>query len=1082
MKRYLLHSTLKGIVLTMLSLYFCTALVKAQVTTASINGRVTDDQGPMPGVTVIAVHKPTGTKYATGTREDGRFNFPNVKVGGPYTISTTFVGYRDESVSGINLALGQNYTVNFKLETSSTELEEVVISGKQDKTFNSSRTGASTSISKEQLEDLPSLNRSFQDFTRLTPQSAKGLNFAGRNALFNSLTIDGSVFNNPYGLTELPGGQTNAQPISLDALDQVQVNLAPYDVRLGGFTGAGINAVTKSGTNDISASVYVFRKSDQLTGARVGDVTVPNQEFAFLQSGMRVGGALVPNKLFFFINGELERQKSPGSNYFADRGAPGDGISRVSASDLDLVRSTLLNNFGYDPGAYELYTNEQNNDKFTAKIDWNINDKNKLSVRYNYLKSFRDINTSGSNARGTSPQRGPTATSLPFSNMRYRQFNNINSVVMELNSRFGSKASNNLTVGYTAFRDYRSTFGTPFPVVDIEDGNGANYISLGSEPFSGLNLLNQDIYQFSDNFTYYMGKHTLTFGTANEIYKFSNGFAQFFYGQFRYANMNDFVNAMNGTGGNPLLYQLTYSAIPGNPTPTADLKAVNLSFYAQDEFQIKNNFKLTYGIRVDIPFYPTDLPSNNIVTELTFRDGEKLNTSTLPKTQLLWSPRVGFNWDVREDQSLQVRGGTGIFTGKIPFVWAVNQAGNNGLLFGQDFLNNPTNRPFNPDVTAYIPANPTTPTTFAINVNSPDLKMPQVWRSNLAGDIRLPKDFVLTLEGIYTKDINAVYHRDANLVNPTGKLAGTDNRDQFPGGNANRINSQITNAIVLDNTSEGWSYSLSAQLQRSFKFGLDFMIAYTYSQAKDITSSPGSQAASAYNGNQIVNDPNKPVLSYTSFMLEHKVIGSLSYNFSIFKIAPSTLSLIYDGSAYADQFNNTRISYAYSGNVNRDGSTGSNDLMFIPRDQNDIILIAENASDTRTPEQIWDQLNAFISQDEYLNSRRGMYAERNGGKYPWANRFDLRFTQQIFTEWEAPKSRFEFTLDIINIGNLVNRDWGVTKIINTATPVVFRDFNGPNGQPRFTFPSRLAGTSTFSNNTFTDSRWRMQLGFRYTFN
>lgn len=1074
----------KKLLLTTLVL-FVSIFTFGQVTTGSMTGYVKDDKGEgLIGATVKAVHVPSGTIYGTTTQEGGRYNIPNMRVGGPYTITVSFISFQEQKEENVSLPLGQTFKIDFKLQSSSTALKELVVTGKQSTTFNSSRTGAATYISREQLQNLPSLNRGIQDFTKLTPQAGKGLTFAGRNNLYNSFTVDGSLFSNAFGLSDLPGGATNSQPISLDAIDQIQVNLAPYDVKLSGFTGANINAVTKSGTNEFSGSVYTFIRSTDLTGAKVKGADVSNDKYSLNQYGFRVGGPIIKNKLFFFVNGELERQSSPGSNFRANRGTDGPGISNVKASDLDQVK-TALQKLGYDPGAYEGYEFQQNNEKVTARIDWNINSKNKFNFRYSYMNAFRDINSSTSNSN---TGRGPSQTSLLFQNTSYRQYNKINSYVAELNSSISNKMSNNLSVTYSRFRDYRTAPGGLFPLIDIEDGNGKNYISAGSEPFSAVNKLSQDLVQFANNFNLYSGKHTWTFGVAGEYFKFSNAFAQFYLGQFRYKDMTSALAALGGDQTvQPTLYQLSYSAIKGNPAPSADLSAATASAYAQDEFQIKDNFKLTYGVRFDVPFYPTKLDKNPTIDAVSFRNGEHLDVSVLPKAKLMVSPRIGFNWDVKNDQSLQIRGGSGIFTGRIPYVWAVNQAGQNGLLYGNDKITNfagANARPFNPNPGAYIPPNPSAPNSVLINVMSPDFKYPQIWRTNLAVDVLLPGKILGTFEGIYTKDINAVYHRDANLVNPTGKSVGPGARDTFPTNN--RVSPKATNAIVLDNTSKGWSYSLSAQFSKTFDFGLYASAAYAYQNAKDITSSPGSQAASAFNGNAVVNDPNNPVLSYTGFLVQHRVVATLSYKIQYAKVLATTVSVVYEGSPFSDAFSNTRISYVYAGDMNHDGSTTNNDLIYVPKDKNDIILIPSKVAagapaDTRTPDQIWSDLDQFISKDKYLNSRRGQFTERNGGQYPWWNHFDVKIIQDIDFAKIAPKtkSKLQATLDIINFGNLLNSNWGVAKTVANPAFLTYRDSNGPGGQARYSFNNIK---SPFNDFTSVLSRWQMQVGIRYIFN
>jgi hypothetical protein len=1070
----------------------------AQVTTSAMNGIVTDAKGPMPGATVVAVHGPTGTTYKTITRGDGRYNFTNINVGGPYTVTASMVGYNAAKSANINLGLGQNFKVDLKLQESSQSLAEVSIVSKQNKTINSSRTGAQTSVSREQMEKLPTFNRSVTDLTKLTPQSnsqGNGFSFAGRNNLFNSFTIDGSQFNNSFGLTALPGGGTGAQPISLDALDQLTINIAPYDVKQGGFTGGSVNAVTKSGTNKYSGSIYTLYKDQNLQGYKVGDYTVPkNASTTFTNKifGARLGGPIVKDKLFFFVNGEITRRAFPGSNWTANRGQNNSGSSLVKASDLDAVKSLLISKYGYDPGVYEGYTDDQQADNLTARIDWNINSTNKLTVRYNYLKSFKDLDPSGSNSN---TGRGPSATSLDFSNMRYRFFNNTKSIAAELNSRFGNKFSNNLQVSYSAFRDYRNIYGNPFPVVDIENGAGANYISLGSEPFSGFNTLNQDIYSFTDNFNIYAGSHNITIGATAQYLKYANGFAQFVYGQYRYKSVSDFLAAAgdptNPNAPLPSLYQLTYSAVSGDSRPLAKLSMAPIGAYVQDEWMVRDNFKLTYGVRADMPIYTSKITSNPAVTAATFRDGEKLDVGKLPKNQILISPRVGFNWDVNGNQSLQARGGSGIFTGGMPCVYLVNQAGNTGLLFGNENSTSAADlkkRPFSGNPNQYVPSAGGIPATYAINATVDNFKIPQIWRSNLAADFNLPGGIIATVEGIYTKSINEIYHRDANLKNPSGQLTGSgDNRDIFPGGSSNRINSFITNAIVLDNTNKGYAYNITGQLQKHFGKYVDAMVAYTYSDARDVSSTPGSQANSAFTGNQIVNDPDKPVLAYSNYVVKNRIIASVNFNFSLARELPTSIGLIYEGSPYGDTFGNTRFSYITSGNLNNDNAT-ANDLMYVPKDKNDIHFVTADIKDSKgnvtfaaeSADSQWARLDAYISQDKYLSKKRGQYTERNGAEYPWSNRFDIRITQDIFTKFgQDNKSRFQLSVDIVNFGNLLNKNWGTTQLPAMTNFMQYRSV--ASGVPQYTIDKNLPA-STFKDNVGLGSRYQIQVGARYSFN
>ena len=1060
---------------------------EAQITTSSMTGFVKDSKGPLPGASVKAIHVPTGTSYVTTTNSDGRFSIANMRVGGPYSVTVTFIGYEPMKYDNLSLKLGASYPINVVLSDGSQQLNDVKIVGSRDKNINSSRTGAATNISRQQIDQLPAISRSITDLTKLTPQAntqGDGFSFAGRNSLFNSLTLDGAQMNNVFGLSSLPGGQTGAQPFSLDALDELQINLAPYDVKQSGFTGAGINAITKGGTNAFSGSVYTYYKDQNLQGYKVGETTVPKEGNSFLnkQFGFRFGGPVIKDKLFFFVNGEITRRTSPGTTILANRGVSGANVSSVLASDLDAVKNLLISRFGYDPGVYEGYSNEQSADNVTARVDWNINDANRLTVRYNYLKSFRDVGASGS---GSNSGRGPSLTSMIYDGMRYQQFNNINSVTAELNTRFSDKFANNLQLVYTGFRDYRQTKGNPFPVVDIENGAGANYISLGTEPFSGLNTLDQDIYTLNENFSIFAGNHTFTIGGSVGYQKFDNAFVQFFNGQFRYRSVADFLSAAGAAPSTvmPSQYQLTYSADPNNPRPSGKFSQAPVAVYAQDEWYIKPNFKLTYGLRLDMPIYTEDLASNPLVTNATFRDGEKLDVGQLPKTQVLFSPRVGFNWDVLGDATFQIRGGSGIFTGAVPAVWLTNQAGNNGLLTGSEFSTNPTNRPFSPNPSQYIPANPAASPSFAINVANQDFKVPQIWRSSLAFDYKLPGGILMTIDGLYTKSLNEVFHRDANLVNPTGNFTGTgDTRAYFPGGSANRINSSITNAIVFDNTNQGRAWNVTAQLQKKFGKHVDVMAAYTRSDARDITSSPGSQANSAFTGNQVAGDPNKPVLAYSSFLVKNRVIASVNVNFSIIPKLPTSFGIVYEGSPYGDNFGNTRFSYIASGNINNDNAT-SNDLIYIPRDQNDIRIVPITASRTTTAEDAnsqWARLDSYIAQDKYLSKHRGEMSERNGAEYPWANRFDIRLLQQIKTVFgENANSRFEISVDIINFGNMLNKNWGTTKIPQLTNFLQYKSVVG--GAPTYTVSQALP-SETFRDNTSIGSRYQVQIGARYSFN
>jgi len=1096
-----------------------TRVMAQGVTTASISGTVTDANGePLPGATVIAVHTPTGTQYATATLGTGKYNFPNARVGGPYTITATFVGYHEQKQEGIQLGLGQAYTYDFKLTESNVQLSEVVVTGTANQTLNADRTGAATNINREQFERLPTITRSFQDFSVLSPQAGTGFTFGGRSNLYNNFSIDGATSNNVFGLSAVPGGQSNAQPVSVDAIQEITVAVAPYDVRQGSFTGAGVNAVTRSGTNDFQGSVYGFYRNQSLVGDKIGGAEQPVLNFNYYNTGFRLGGPIVKNKLFFFVNAELEKRIDPAVTFPAGGSDANGRAYQQTAEDLTRLRDFLLDpnkpgGWTYDPGTFENFDVPTQSSKFLAKLDWNLSDKHKVTLRYNQLNSFRDIPPSNSGGFGSAPPGGRqnSNNALPFSNSWYRQNQNLYSVIGEVNSSFSNKFANSLTVGYSAFRDFRETAGggeaPNFPTVDIVGPTGQTLTTFGAEPFTPNNVLSQDIVQFNDNFTVYLGNHTVTVGTANEFFRFNNVFTPQIRGVYQFNSINDFIsnveNPSQATGANNYAsqYLLQYSALRNNPTPNADWSATQLGFYAQDEFTGFKNLKLTAGLRVDVPVFPTTLPNNVVSDAATFSGGERIQVGQLPKSSLLWSPRVGFNWDAKGDRSTQVRGGTGIFTGRIPFVWISNQVGNNGLFFGTIQQTTQATTPvFSPNPLANAPELPDTlgtgeplARTFTINSTVRNFRFPQVFRTNLAIDQALPWGMIATVEAIYTKDINAIFLRDANLSEPVGVLNG-DGRPLYGAAagdlavappNDRRINDRVVQALVLDNTNRGYSWSITGQLQKTFDRGFYANVAYTYTDSRDLNSQSGSTAGGLFTGNQIVGDLNNPTLAYSSNLTPHRVVASASYRKEYLGLLATTFSFTYVGRS-----GNT-FSYAYGGSPNSDG-INNNDLLYIPRNREEILLTTTDARDTRTTDQIWEQLDNYISQDEYLNSRRGQYAERNGAVAPWVNALNIRLLQDFYINVGGKRNTLQFSWEVVNFLNLLNSRWGLVRIPARTNLIGFSGYETPHtanapttGRPIYTFatnPDNSALNNTFINNNVIDSRWQMQFGLRYIFN
>jgi len=1024
-----------------------------------LNGIVTDKENdPLPFANIIAIHVPSGVEYGVASQNNGRFTLQNIRIGGPYKITASFVGYQAQTKEDVFLALGQNVRVEFKLSDESVGLSEIVVSSHQDNDLNADRTGAATNISKKEIDALPTISRSTSDYTRLTPQASGG-SFGGRNSYYNNFSLDGSIFNNSFGLdVPTPGGQTNAQPVSLDAIDQIQVTLAPYDVRQGGFTGAGINSVTKSGTNTFKGSVYSFIRNESMIGKKVGNLELENPNLSYGLYGFRVGGPILENKLFFFVNAEMERREEPATTLLASKpGSSGANVSNVSASDLDEIQKTLKDVYGYETGAYENYNHKTENEKLLAKIDWNINQDHDFSFRYNYLRSWRDVLPHPAISAGG---RGPNLNSLPFENTSYIINNDINSFVSQLTSRFGNNYSNHLTVAYTAFRDYRESKSANFPSIDINK-NGLNYASFGLERFSTNNILDQNVFQITDDFSIYMNDHIITVGASMETFGFMNSFNLFYYPGYTFASMDDF--RLHTNPNDPANFN-DFNADVANsntkPYKVAEFSVGQVSLYAQDEWQVNDKLKLTGGIRMDMPTYFDKPEANPVIEAKTFKDefgnDVKIDVSHLPSATPLLSPRIGFNYDVKGDRSTQLRGGTGVFTGRLRFVWIGNQ------------FSNRTIDPFY---------------TFQINATSENFKWPQVWRTDFAIDQELPWGMIGTLEGIYNKDINAVVHKNYNMDVPTGTLKGADNRVVYQGSES-KINDftdvgswMDAGAIVLDNTDEGYQYSMTAKLRKNFSPFAFAMVAYTYAQSKDITSSPGEIAADAFQLNPVVGNNNTPKLSYSDWGMDHRFIGAGSWKFVYGGSYATTISLFFETGS------GSRFSYTYAGDVNKDGIGQNNDLIYVPANSSEINLVPTDASDTRSPEEIWNQLNSYIEQDDYLSTRRGDYAERNGSIGEWFSQIDLRILQDFAINIGENTHAFQLSLDVLNVGNMINSDWGVRSFPQNKSPLSLAGYNA-QGEPEFAFPTSNGKvmTTTFIDNTSIASRWQMQIGLRYLFN
>ncbi len=1007
----------------------------------------------------MVIHTPTGTQYGTITMKDGQYNIRNMRVGGPYTVVASFLGYQEQTQENIYLNLNKTTEVDFTLTETTLQLEEVVVTVDQDAFIDPNKTGSRTNVSSEKLELLPSIARSAKDFTRLTPES-DGNSFGGRNNLYNNFSLDGSIFNNSFGLDyATPGGQADAQPVSLDAIEQIQVSLAPFDVREGGFTGAGINAVTKSGTNELKGTAYYFFRNESMIGKKVNNVTTENLDFSAKQFGISVGGPIIKDKLFFFFNAEAERKTELAHGFVADNGSnSGSNVTSVLESDLIDIKNHLFNEFGYETGKYQGYNHETYNNKFLFKLDYNLAKNHVLTVRYNMLDAYKDILPHPEAIGG----RGPTSYRMPFENSSYRIFNEIHSVVAELNSIFSDKMANNFMVGYTAFRDHRDPHSKPFPVIDILDNNLNTAITMGSEMFSTNNILNQDVFQIKDNFTYYFEKHTFTAGFNFELFKFENSFNLFYYPLNTFNSVTDFLN--NTSADIDFNDQVTQSQMNDYLVTYADVG--QLAIYLQDEYRVSDKLNVMIGLRGDIPMYFNEIENTDAVKKVSDYNGwvdengnvgVEVDPSKWPDSKLMWSPRLGFNYDVKGDNTIQLRGGTGIFTGRIPFVWLGNQSSNSGI------------NPFY---------------TFQVNATSKDFSWPQVWKSNLAADMVFGEGWNATLEGIYGKDLNAIVHRNYNMAPPTGQLTGTgDDRKIFAGFNeVNIYSSDPANApdfldagtIIMDNTDEGYSYSLTGKLGKKFDFGVNADVAYTYMESKDYTSIPAEIAADAFQRNPVVGNPNDPSLSWSRYGLQHRFIASAMYKIEYGKMATSLAFFFEAGRG-------NRYSYTYAGDLNLDGII-NNDLLYVPVDASDINFgtvaagIGTPAADAAAQ---WTALDAFIEQDEYLSTRRGDYAERNGAMLPWFTTFDIRLAQDFKLDIKGKENTFQLTFDLLNAGNLIVPNWGVRQFASTYTPITVNGVDN-TGVPYFQFDSNLR--KSYVDDVSLRSKWQLQIGIRYMFN
>lgn len=1090
-----------------------TAAVNAQITTSSMAGQVNDTQGEdVIGATIRVTHVPSGTTYNAVTNADGRWAIQGMRVGGPYTVKVTYIGYTEKTIEGINLQLGETYNLNVTMSEDVNELGEVVVIGSGSK-FAAEKTGATTNISNAQIMALPTINRSIEDIARLSPY-ANGMSFAGGDGRSTNFTLDGANLNNNFGLNDgLPGG---GNPISMEALDEVQVVVAPYDVRQTNFVGGGINAVTKSGTNTFKGTAYIYYDNENMHGNRVANQDLgergTNRNTTY---GFTLGGPILKDKLFFFANAEYSFVPTVVNRWRASEDGVADAtnyISRTKLSDMERVRNFLIDNYNYDPGSYTDFPGNEDNLKLLGRIDWNITNDHHLAVRYNYTK-----NTAWNPTNGNSSDTGYrlrnmnrfSQYSMAFSNSLYQQNNSVSTISADLNSRFGNNISNQLLFTYTNIDEKRDSNSDPFPFVDImggysvaDDGTVTQsltpYMSFGYELFTYNNRVQNKIYTLNDNFTYYLGDHKLMAGIRYEHQLANNSYMRNGTGYYRYRSIDDFLN-----GAAPETVGLTYG-YNGNTNPNAEVAFNQIGWYVQDEWNVLENLKLTGGIRFDlITFNSDDLMRNNAIYDLNF-GGRHIDTGSWPDGNVQISPRLGFTWDVFGDKSLKVRGGTGLFAGRLPLVFFTNMPTNSGMI--QNLIHYDTY--YNSDGTVRTGVDsPDMATTIArsqairdkfrgglvTDVNQirellgapesitpeqgtvpseiagvdKNFKMPQVWKSSIAVDYQFPVSFPLTLTGefTYTKKINDVRLDNYNIrpVDETwNRLQGADNRYIYPDNY--HYYSNFSNACVLTNTHKGYGWTLNFTANAEPIKDLHLMAAYTHTVVKEVSGMPGSNATSAWSGLYTVNGPNFSELQNSQYVIPDRVIASVSY-----KYHKDQFSLLYTG------YKPSGYSFIYDGDINGDGN--NTDLMYIPKDDSEIHFT--NESDR---ELFWN----FVNQDDYLKNHKGEYAEAYSARAPWVHRFDFRWTHDFTLKVGNTNHTLQLIANIMNVGNLFNSKWGVEKNMSTCNNGAFLHVDEVrNGTPYFSMWRDNSGnyaTKTWEFNHNYDQCWRLQIGVKYYFN
>ncbi len=1093
-----MKQTIKCLIATFVAM-FAVVTASAQVTTSSLSGRVVDANGePVIGAAVVATHTPSGTVYGVITNENGRYTINGMRTGGPYTVEFSCLGYQALTYTDVNLQLAETFSLNGELKDDSEMLSEAMVIAASASKFNAEKTGVATNISGSQITSLPTVSRSITDVTRLSPYGGNDMSFAGADGRTANFTVDGANFNNNFGLSSsLPGG---GSPISIDAIEEMQVVISPYDVRQTNFIGGGVNAITKSGTNTFKGSAYVYHKNenmggDTIEGEQISGARAKNRNTTY---GFTLGGPIIKNKLFFFVNAEYSQIPTEVNRWRGSEDGvadPNNYTARTKLEDLKKVSDFVKEKYGYDTGSWTSFPANESNMKLLARIDWNINDNHKLALRYNYTlnRAWKSTNASSMDGGSRSAFARLSEYSMTYANSLYSQDNMVSTVSLDLNSRISDNLSNQLLATFSKLDDMRGSTSDDFPFIDIRNDDGSSvlpYISLGYELFTWNNGVHNTHISVKDDLTYYAGNHKLTAGANYEYQMADNSYMRNGTGYYRYRSLDDFL-----TGATPEVVCLTYG-YEGEANPAARVQFHKAGIYAQDEWQATDNFKLTAGLRLDGLFFDNqDLMRNQAIYDLTYMvDGEErhIDTGKWPSAAITVSPRVGFTWNVLGDNSLKVRGGTGLFSGRLPLVFFTNMPTNSGMVQYQAILNGDgKNKGTKVDMSNFAggvlrredllnkivsmgfpnkisPADGTVP--GEISAVDPKFKMPQVWKTSVAIDYSFPTSFpfTITAEGIFNKTINGVVIRDWSVLPVDGfpRLNGVDNRPLY----GDYSYQDVPNAYVLENTNRGYGYSASLSMNMAPVEGLNLMAAYTHTASKELTGMPGSNAASVLNYIGTIYGPNDPGLHNSEYVIPDRVIASATYNDK----SGNHFSLIYEAKRGG-------INYSYMTANDMNGDGYNYDLIYIPTDKQvadgDFRFVSEDDA---------KRFMDYVHGDKYLSKNQGKYAETYSVYSPWSHRLDFSYKHDFKVKVGNSTNTLQLSFDMKNVLNLFNSSWGVYKYMNPALGegrILKYEGYDADGVATFSTPAAVNGNvERWLHQHTMGNCWYASIGIKYMFN